>query len=91
MIKTFYIQTDEKGKIRDVIESPYEDYKEVKLNTPLPYGIMSGAYKLLNGEAIYIPEWDKNKLIEEINKLKTKLNSTTKMMDEMLLNEMEEM
>ena len=90
MKKTFYLQIDERCQIRDVIEFPYEDYKKVELNTPLPYEIMGGAYKLINDEVVYVPEWDKNKLVEDVEELKNKLSSTSKMMDEMILNGMEE-
>ena len=73
MLKTFYVQTNEINKITDVIEFSYQDYKEVQLNTPLPPNILGGAYKLVNGEAIYIEEWDNNELANKIAELKTGL------------------
>lgn len=89
MKKTFYIQIDEVNRVTDIIEKPYEGYKEISLNVPLPYGILNGSYKLLNDEVIYIPEWDKSKLQDEVNELKNKLKVTTKAMDEIILNNME--
>ncbi|EQK42785.1 hypothetical protein C672_1729 [[Clostridium] bifermentans ATCC 638] len=69
MLKTFYVQTDEVKRITDVIEIPYGDYVQVELNTPLPFQIMGGAYQLINGQAIYKPEWDTNYLQAKITKL----------------------
>lgn len=70
MLKDFYIQVDEVGRIRDCIEYPYEDYVPVKADTPLPYNILGGAYELREGQILYHPEWDKN---AEIEALKTEL------------------
>lgn len=69
MLKTFYVQTDEVKRITDIIEMPYEDYVEVQFNTPLPFQIMGGAYQLINGQAVYKPEWDTNDLQNKITKL----------------------
>ncbi len=88
MQKTFYIQIDEVNRITDIIEIPYEGYRKISLNVPLPYGFLNGSYKLLNDEVIYIPEWDKNKLQDELNELKEKFKVTTKAMDEIILNNM---
>lgn len=67
MIKTFYIQKNEESVITDIIEFPHEDYVEAQINTPLPPKIMSGCYKLLNGELIYIPNLDEDELVNKIS------------------------
>lgn len=86
MLKTFYVQTDEVKRITDVIEFPYQDYKEIQLNTPLPYGILGGCYKLLeNNEVIYIPEWDVNKLAQDVETLNTSGDVLTKSLAEVKL------
>lgn len=58
MQKQFYIQTSENNRITDIIEYPYEDYQPIILTTPLPVGIIGGAYQLVDGNVIYRPEWD---------------------------------
>lgn len=66
MTKTFFIQTEtDTNKITDVIEYAHDGYSEIQLETPLPSKIIGGAYKLLGGSAIYVPEWD-----VELNELK---------------------
>lgn len=73
MIKTFYIQANEKKCITDVLSFPYEDYTPVEANTPLPYGIMCGAYELRDGQIIYRPEWDRNAEIERLKEVTDQL------------------
>lgn len=72
MLKTFYIQLDLENRITDIIEIPHEEYIEVELNTPLPSKIMGGAYKLLGGQPIYIPDWDNDSLTNKISILEAK-------------------
>ncbi len=88
MQKKFYIQVDEVNRVRDILDVEYEGYKEISLQVPLPYGLLGGAYKLLNDEVIYVPEWDKNKFQDELNKLKKDLEVMSKATDEMVLNAM---
>ncbi|MFA9380481.1 MAG: hypothetical protein ACERKO_05415 [Acetanaerobacterium sp.] len=66
MLKTFYAQIDEVNRIRDIISYPYEDYVPVEVNTPLPAGILGGAYELRDGQIIYNKEWDVNVDIETL-------------------------
>ncbi|PKM61730.1 MAG: hypothetical protein CVU99_02305 [Firmicutes bacterium HGW-Firmicutes-4] len=67
MIKTFYVQTEkDTNKVTDVIEYPYEDYIETLLETPLPPKILAGCYKLLAGSAVYVPDWDKDQKIVDL-------------------------
>jgi len=56
--KTFYIQVDENGIIRDVIEFPYDGYMQVELDTPLPPGINGGWYRWIAETGTYeeVPE-----------------------------------
>lgn len=70
MMKTFYLQKDERDIIRDIIEYPYEDYIKVQLNTPLPAGVLSGAYKFIEENIIYVPSLDNSELLVEISNLK---------------------
>lgn len=65
MLKDFYLQVDTEGHIRDILGYPYKDYIHVKLNSPLPSQITSGAYQYKDGEVIYRPEWDISKVENE--------------------------
>ena len=58
MTKQFYVQTDSQNRITDVITMPHEGYQPVELDTPLPTGILGGAYELLEGSAVYRIQWD---------------------------------
>ena len=70
MLKTFYVQLEkDTNKITDVIEYAYEDYIEVQLETPLPNNILASTYKLVNGSAVYVQEWDKNELLLKLEVL----------------------
>lgn len=89
MIKTFYIQTNEINKVTDIIEYPYQDYKEIELNTPLPIGVLGGAYKLVNGSVVYFPEWDTNELVNKIDILE-KEKEELKIKTDILQNSIDE-
>lgn len=54
MKKTFYIQVDENGIIRDVIEFPHDGYMQVELDTPLPPGINGGWYRWDSEAGTYV-------------------------------------
>lgn len=67
MTKTFYIQTEkDTNKITDAIEYAHDGYTEVQLETPLPPKILAGCYKLLAGSAVYVPDWDKDQKIVDL-------------------------
>ena len=67
MIKTFYVQTEkDTQKITDVIEYPHEGYVETLLETPLPPKILAGCYKLLDGSVVYVPDWDVDQKIIDL-------------------------
>lgn len=74
MIKQFYIQVNETQIITDILEFPYQDYIEVQLNTPIPPRIMSGCYKLVNGEVVYIQNLDEDELSNKISILTNEIN-----------------
>lgn len=78
MKKTFYIQTDEINRITDVVSKPYEDYKPVELNTPLPPNILGRCYELLNESVIYRKEWD-------VSSYETRLQAQQQVMDDIVI------
>jgi len=57
-MKTFYIQLDQTGVIRDILEFPHDGYIEVQMDTPLPEGINGGWYRwdAENGRPVEVPE-----------------------------------
>ena len=56
---TLYVQQEaDTHKVTDIVSYPYGDYTEMELETPLPPKIMGGAYKVLGGSIVYVPEWD---------------------------------
>ncbi len=70
-MKTFYLQTDNVNRITDVIEYEHEGYNPVELDTPLPPNILSGAYELISGSAVYRKEWDKSEDKQRLADLET--------------------
>lgn len=58
MIKDFYVQVDEENRVRDILSYPFEDYRHIRLNTPLPPRVVSGAYEYTDNGLIHRPEWD---------------------------------
>lgn len=69
MKKTFYVQIGEQNRITDIISFPFEDYKPIELDTPIPSQILSGAYELIGDSPVYRKEWDRSIEMQRITDL----------------------
>lgn len=54
-MKKIYVQLNPNNRIVDCITFPYEDYVELEVGY-IPKDIMSGAYKLEDGNLVFHPE-----------------------------------
>lgn len=82
-----YLQVRPDGIITDCITYPHGDYVEHEVDY-IPQGINGGWFKLNDGKVVEVPELKPVSRDEEIESLKTEIQSTKNAIDFLLMSQM---